>query len=222
MENFNSKILLQHAIKILKETPIKEHEWAIGGGTVLAYFYHDRLSKDIDIFIQDLQLLSSISPRFNEQAENAIDYDEMTNYISLTYPEGKVDFISGAQLSRFQPQKRFFAGQYVYLEDPVEIVTKKIFYRGDQAKIRDIFDLTIVAATRSQDLIETLKQYPEKVSLFYKQFHKIVNEHNFLKKIPEKNTILPYGKSYTRRIIPICKSLEEAVNNKFYKCNFSR
>ena len=24
MENFNSKILLQHAIKILKETPIKE------------------------------------------------------------------------------------------------------------------------------------------------------------------------------------------------------
>ena len=56
MENFNSKILLQHAIKILKETPIKEHDWAIGGGTVLAYFYHHRLSKDIDIFIQDLQL----------------------------------------------------------------------------------------------------------------------------------------------------------------------
>lgn len=71
MENFNSSILLQHAIKILKEAPIKEHEWAICGGTVLAYFYRHRLSKDIDIFIQNLQLLSSVSPRFNEQAENS-------------------------------------------------------------------------------------------------------------------------------------------------------
>ena len=38
MENFNSKVLLQHAIKILKETPIKEHEWADTSSLFLLHF----------------------------------------------------------------------------------------------------------------------------------------------------------------------------------------
>ena len=110
MENFNSKILLNHAIDILKNASINDHEWSVGGGTVLNHYYHHRLSKDIDVFIGDIQMLSLLSPRFNDRAEDSLDYDEMANYISLTYPEGKLDFIVGAQLSKFKQQKKLFMG----------------------------------------------------------------------------------------------------------------
>lgn len=125
MDNSNSKILLNRAIKILDYANIDINSWAIGGGTVLAHYYNHRLSKDIDIFIDDMQLLSSLSPRFNDISENADDYDEMANYISLAFPEGKVDFIVGSQLTNFKSQKQLFLGYDVYLEDAVEIVAKK-------------------------------------------------------------------------------------------------
>ena len=92
-----SQILLERASRILENTSMELADWEIGGGTVLAHYSQHRLSKDIDIFIDDVQKLSSISPRFNDAAEDALDYDEMTNYISLTFPEGKVDFIKCAQ-----------------------------------------------------------------------------------------------------------------------------
>ena len=126
MDNSNSKILLNRAIKILDYANIDISSWAIGGGTVLAHYYNHRLSKDIDIFIDDMQLLSSLSPRFNDISENADDYDEMANYISLAFPEGKVDFIVGSQLTNFKSQKQLFLGYDVYLEDAVEVVAKKI------------------------------------------------------------------------------------------------
>lgn len=66
MDNSNSKILLNRAIKILDYAGIDISSWAIGGGTVLAHYYNHRLSKDIDIFIDDMQLLNSLSPRFND------------------------------------------------------------------------------------------------------------------------------------------------------------
>ena len=40
----NSKILLRYAIGALKQTNIKDGEWAIGGGTVLASYYNHRMS----------------------------------------------------------------------------------------------------------------------------------------------------------------------------------
>ena len=119
MDNSNSKILLNRAIKILDYADIDISSWAIGGGTVLANYYNHRLSKDIDIFIDDMQLLNSLSPRFNDISENADDYDEMANYISLAFPEGKIDFIVGSQLTDFKSQKQLFLGHKVYLEDAV-------------------------------------------------------------------------------------------------------
>lgn len=68
--------------------------WAVGGGTVLSHYYDHRLSKDIDIFINDPQFLSSLSPRLNEIANEAAGYDETGSFISLTFPEGEVDFMN--------------------------------------------------------------------------------------------------------------------------------
>ena len=89
----NSEILLERAIKSLEEASIKDDLWAVGGGTVLSSVYGHRLSKDIDIFISEPQLLSRISPRFNPVTEEALDYEETNSFVSLTFPEGKIDFV---------------------------------------------------------------------------------------------------------------------------------
>jgi len=78
----NSKILLDHAIYALSSTSIASNQWSIGGGTVLANYFNHRISKDIDVFINDAQCLTELSPRVNDECDNALDYDEMSNFIS--------------------------------------------------------------------------------------------------------------------------------------------
>ena len=55
-------------------------------------------------------MLSVLSPRFNNVTEEALDYDEMTNYISLTYPEGKIDFIISPQITSQGVVQETFSG----------------------------------------------------------------------------------------------------------------
>ena len=209
MDNSNSKILLNRAIKILDYADIDISSWAIGGGTVLAHYYNHRLSKDIDIFIDDMQLLNSLSPRFNDISESADDYDEMANYISLAFPEGKVDFIVGSQLTDFKSQKQLFLGHEVYLEDAVEIVAKKMYYRGSAAMARDIFDLAVVYSDRPKDIVDTFSKFPEKTRNFYKAFHNITMEGNALYSTTQAKSILPNGLKYIGKEIEICMSLEK-------------
>jgi len=160
----NSKILLQRAMSALNTARISEEQWAIGGGTVLAYFFNHRISKDIDVFLKDRQYLNGLSPRLNETNEQALAYNEQNGFISLTYPEGKVDYIVAAQISEFMPQRHSFFGEKVYLEDPVEIVVKKIFHRGEFVLTRDMFDLAVVAqSNRQKDLMNELRNISDKV-----------------------------------------------------------
>lgn len=141
MDSSKNEKLLSRAIEIIGESGMSNDSWAVGGGTALAHFYNHRLSKDIDIFIDDPQFLSSLSPRFNEMAEAAAGYEENGNCILLTFPEGELDFIVGSQLSKFKPKETLFLNHHVNLEDSVEIVAKKIVYRGQYAVSRDVFDL---------------------------------------------------------------------------------
>ena len=214
MDNSNSKILLDRAIKILDYANIDISSWAIGGGTVLAHYYNHRLSKDIDIFIDDMQLLSSLSPRFNDISENADDYDEMANYISLAFPEGKVDFIVGSQLTNFKSQKQLFLGYDVYLEDAVEIVAKKMYYRGSAAMTRDIFDLAVVYSDRPRDIIDTFSKFPEKTRNFYKTFYSLTMEKSAQYSTAQARSILPDGLRYIGKELEICMSLEKELQKR--------
>lgn len=169
----NSEILLASAVRALQEAAISADDWAVGGGTVLAHYYNHRLSKDIDIFVKDIQLLGRLSPRLNNETEEALDYDEETNFISLTYPAGKIDYIAANHLTPFPDRHEWFFGQLVYLEDPVEIVTKKMFYRGGDVLPRDVFDLACVYhSDRKQDLMNALALYPEQLGRFVSAFRK--------------------------------------------------
>ena len=208
----NSKILLQKAIDILEAADIKDDEWAVGGGTVLAHYYNHRISKDIDIFINDIQLLTLLSPRFNDMSEDAADYDEMATYISLTYPEGKIDFIVGSQMSEFLPKKQFFLEKNVVLEDRGEIDAKKIFYRGVSAKVRDIFDLAIVYVNRKKDLIHTLNQIPAQAGAFFARLDAIKQHPENLYSIYQNDSILPGGIEYLGKEAGICDDLKKYLH----------
>ena len=77
----NSKILLERALQILRLGQVPKTQWAAGGGTILKEYFGHRLSKDIDIFIDDVQYLSALSSRCNDEATEALDYVETGRYI---------------------------------------------------------------------------------------------------------------------------------------------
>ena len=212
----NSEYLLKYAMDALNEASVPLDRWAVGGGTVLKLTYAHRESKDIDIFINDAQILSCLSPRFNDITENALDYDETANYITLTYPEGKVDFINSSQITSFIPSQHDFYGQHIYVEDPVEIICKKIYHRGKQVLPRDIFDLAVVYnSDRKADLLSSSIKIQSQVEDFIKSFYKC------------KQSMTPYSISYDDMLLTgglkikgkefdICQSYINHVQAKFH------
>jgi len=120
-------------------------DWSFGGGTGLMLKHKHRFSKDIDIFVSDLQYVASFSPRLNDRAEDdSRGYDEQSQYVKLYYPEGEVDFVASLSISTNPFETQEILGRMTKVETPLEIVAKKIRYRSDQLKARDIFDLTLV------------------------------------------------------------------------------
>lgn len=119
--------------------------WSLGGGTALMLHLHHRRSRDIDVFLNDVQMLGYLSPRVNAFVENlAQDYVEAANYIKLTLPEGEIDFIAAPFLTAEPWRKVSLRGRRILLETPAEIVFKKLFYRAETLQTRDVFDAAAV------------------------------------------------------------------------------
>lgn len=140
------EILLDRARRVLLSAGIGEGQWRFGGGTVLMLRYAHRLSKDADIFFSDPQLLAYVSPRVNDALEDELgDYAEQSNYIRLVFEEGKVDFIVARQQTALPPERfRLASGLEIFVDQPMEIIAKKIFYRSDEFRPRDVFDMAVV------------------------------------------------------------------------------
>ena len=206
----NSKVLLQYALDAVTSAGLRLSDWEIGGGTVLARYFNHRLSKDIDVFIPDIQLLGELSPRFNASTEDVLDYVETGNFISLTYPEGKVDFIAGAQISPFRAKKEDFFGKSVYLENPVEIISKKIYYRGLYLKPRDLFDLAVVAHNgREKDLLDTLKTIPNEAEAFFSKYYEARLKGLQAFSCMYQESILPDGEKFIGKEFYVCDILRK-------------
>ncbi|MFT4197921.1 MAG: nucleotidyl transferase AbiEii/AbiGii toxin family protein [Pseudoxanthomonas sp.] len=79
---------------------ISEPFWTLGGGTVLMFRYHHRLSKDIDIFVPDPQYFGFVSPRLSDVAAGLTsDYTEQAGtFVKLQFEEGEVDFVASPNL----------------------------------------------------------------------------------------------------------------------------
>ena len=58
----------------IPDNMIQKDQWAVGGGTILSEIYHHRLSKDIDIFVDDVQFISALSPKINDASSEGSGY----------------------------------------------------------------------------------------------------------------------------------------------------
>lgn len=140
--------LLSHAFRLVDEIAqhgIAQPFWTFGGGTVLMLRYRHRFSKDVDIFVPDPQYLGFVSPRLSDVAESVThDYVEGPGYVKLLRPEGEIDFVAAPNLTPSPYEVWNLLGRKVRVETAAEIVAKKLWYRGDRATARDLFDLALV------------------------------------------------------------------------------
>ncbi|MFN4351540.1 MAG: nucleotidyl transferase AbiEii/AbiGii toxin family protein [Hylemonella sp.] len=129
--------------------------WTFGGGTVLMLRHGHRLSKDIDLFVPDPQYLGYVNPRHSDVAEAvSADYEENAEFIKLYLPQGEIDIVVGTALTAQPYEVVKHAGREIKVECSAEIIAKKMWFRGDQAKARDLFDLCAVAVLEPAAITE--------------------------------------------------------------------
>lgn len=144
--------------------------WSLGGGTVLMFHYAHRKSKDIDIFIPDPQFLGYINPRIGGRGENITsEYIDTAEYVKLFLPEGEIDFVASPTLTKKPFEEHEVLGRNILLETPVEIVAKKLWYRGDRATPRDLLDLAIVIKHHRRDLLDHRDIFVKNIEVFINQ-----------------------------------------------------
>ncbi|WP_420962312.1 nucleotidyl transferase AbiEii/AbiGii toxin family protein [Brucella sp. IR073] len=141
--------LIRRAVSRLEAVGLDRRDWVWGGGTVLMLRYLHRQSHDIDIFINDVQYLSYLSPRLNDRDSAEMQgYSEQANHLRLEYPEGELDFLTVAPVfPDLKPQPTRVEG----VEGPIqtmrdkEILGQKLHYRAAGFTGRDLYDFVAVA-----------------------------------------------------------------------------
>ena len=173
-ERIRTELLLEKAIKILEYANIDNSQWSMGGGTILMLNYHHRLSKDVDIFVSNTQYFTGLSPKLNDVAEDADCYQEGERFISLSYPEGKIDFVKAFQVSDYLPTLKHVFNQNIFVDDDIEIVTKKVFFRGASLHPRDLYDLaTVYLGSRRSELVKALINILEQLQEFHDALQRV-------------------------------------------------
>lgn len=138
--------LLNRAVECIEWAGVER--FSFGGGSALALLYSHRESRDVDVFLSDPQYLPGLSPRLNDRSESVcVDYVEASNFVRLVLQDGrKIDFIVAPNLTGYRPvlERGLLAGRVVPVEHPIEITAKKLFYRTEGLKYRDLIDLLVV------------------------------------------------------------------------------
>ena len=78
---------------------------------------------------------------FNERSEQALSYNEDGNCITLSFDEGKIDFISSTQITDFPAKIQTIFGHRIAVDDPVEIVCKKNLFSGGVVRTLEIYSI---------------------------------------------------------------------------------
>ena len=121
-----------------------------GGGTALAiYHFQHRKSFDIDLFVADPQILNFLSPKHwleDSHSFNTAKYIALANHIRLLTKENiKIDLLVSQDFigNVIIDDSRAFFHEKIYVESLEDILAKKIVYRKDQNKSRDLIDLGV-------------------------------------------------------------------------------
>ena len=135
--------------------------WSFGGGTAMMLQIGHRESRDVDIFLPDAQLLPFLDPKLHdfEYEIGLSDYGgDGTGFLKLAFEDvGEIDFIVGQAVTKAPTTRRTIEGKDVNLETVVEIIAKKIHYRGTIIKPRDIFDIAAAARLDRDSLVGALR-----------------------------------------------------------------
>ena len=144
--------------------------WSLGGGTVLMFYYAHRKSKDIDIFFPDPQFLGYVNPRLGGRGEEVTtEYKDGTEFVKLFLPEGEIDFVASSTLTKNPFEEHEVLDRKVLLETPIEIVAKKLWYRGDMATPRDLLDLALVIEHHYSEILEHSDVFAKNIEAFTEQ-----------------------------------------------------
>lgn len=148
-----------------------EMKWSLGGGTALALHLNHRVSFDIDIFFEHPGALKELmrNPKTKQLSD---DREFPGNYLKIIRPEGEIDFILASNVTDKFCQTYNFEGEHINIETPIEIIAKKIKYRGSQFTLRDVYDLSAVIKT-TPDILERLADLEELSMTFEKIFQRI-------------------------------------------------
>ncbi len=145
--------LLTRARRWMGNIGLTRRDWVWGGGTVLMLRHQHRLSWDIDIFLNDHQRLTFLSPRLNEEVEAEVDeYSEQPVHVRCTVRGiGDIDWLSIPSVIDFEPEIMDMPrhGRVQVMSDR-EILASKIHWRGAQFSGRNLFDFAAVTALRPE------------------------------------------------------------------------
>lgn len=115
-------------------------DWSLGGGTVLMLRYRHRLSKGIDIFVPDPQMLGYLSPQLHDKT-----HVQEPGFLKVYLPEGEIDFVASGPITAQAVRKEKILGREIWVETSAEIAAKKLWHRAAHFTARDVVDLAVVA-----------------------------------------------------------------------------
>jgi hypothetical protein len=183
-------------------------QWSFGGGTVLMRRHAHRLSKDVDIFIDDPQYLPLLTPRLNDVAESLTgDYVEQGNFLKLVFPEGEIDFVVSGTLTIAPTRPETVCERVVQVETSTEIVAKKLWHRGESFTARDIFDLAMVAEMESEALHEIVPVMRARRDVI---LGRIAAARNMLEENFQALSVLSYRRSFAECVEIVTDALDRA------------
>lgn len=89
--------------------------------------------------------------------------------MKLFLPEGEIDFVASPTLTKNPLAVHEVLGRNILLETPVEIVAKKLCYRGDRATPRDLLDLALVIEHHYNELLDHRDIFSRHIQAFTEQ-----------------------------------------------------
>lgn len=120
--------------------------------------------------------------------------------MKLRYQEGEIDFIVSDTITvlppfEFKTESDIQSGIPAYnffIEHPVEIALKKLWYRGADLKIRDIFDIAVVAQHHESLLISNLHHVQSRKAAILSRLD-VIDPNFFLMSIEELDILPSYA-----------------------------
>lgn len=171
--------------------------------------HRHRLSKDVDIFIDDPQFLGYLTPRLSPAVEAlTIDYTEDANFVKLRFPEGEVDFVVAAALTSAPTREEDILGTPFLVECSGEIIAKKVWYRGAEFTARDIFDFAMVAEKEPDVLAELAPVLRSRRDAI---LTRVQRHHGFLRESFQELAVLDYHRTFGECLAIVKESLASAI-----------